>query len=250
MISAYYNQLAAFYKLLFRDWEASVEQQAAILDGVIRDFFGPNAHNILDAACGIGTQSIGLAQRGYAITACDISPAAIAAAREEAMRRRLQISFDEVDMRNLSARFSAPFDAIVALDNALPHLLGDDEIRLALTQFHRCTTPIGGCIISVRDYASMECTGTRMVPRQVHRVEQGRILVFDVWEFSGDFYDFTTYVVEEKDGEQPVTHAIRGGRYYCVTLATLERLIRQAGFPRVEVIQGRFYQPLVLGLKG
>jgi hypothetical protein len=37
-----------------------VERQASILDGIIREYFGGNVKSILDAACGIGTQSIGL----------------------------------------------------------------------------------------------------------------------------------------------------------------------------------------------
>jgi hypothetical protein len=61
MIESFYDQLSSYYKYIFRDWDASVHRQAAILDEVIREYFGENVHAILDAACGIGTQAIGLA---------------------------------------------------------------------------------------------------------------------------------------------------------------------------------------------
>jgi hypothetical protein len=42
---------------------------------------------------------------------------------------------------------------------------------------------------------------------------------------------------------------IRGGRYYCVTLARLETLLREAGFRQVTILRERFYQPLLVGTK-
>ena len=45
------------------------------------------------------------------------------------------------------------------------------------------------------------------------------------------------------------THAIRGGRYYCVTIATLERLLKEAGFSRVIIEREKFYQPVLVGVK-
>lgn len=72
MIASYYNQLASFYRYLFTDWKKSVVWHAEVLDSVIREFFDPHVHAILDAACGTGTQSIGLAQLGYQVVGSDI----------------------------------------------------------------------------------------------------------------------------------------------------------------------------------
>ena len=72
-IDAYYDRLAPYYPYLYQDWEAGVARQAAQLDTVIRECFGPRARTVLDAACGIGTQCLGLAGLGYAVSASDIS---------------------------------------------------------------------------------------------------------------------------------------------------------------------------------
>lgn len=250
MTNAYYDQLAPYYKFLFKDWEASVSRQAAQLDGVIREYFGPQARRVLDAACGIGTQCLGLAQLGYAVTASDLSPAAVEQAKTEAARRGLSITFGVADMRRLSDVHPGPFDVVLACDNAVPHLLSDADLLQAFEQFYRCTPPGGGCLLSVRDYARLEQrTGQVLYPRTAHTTAEGRVVVFDLWEFDGDYYDYTTYVVDDRNTPTAVTQVIRGGRYYLVTLPAIERLLRQAGFQRVVILTDRFYQPLVVGVR-
>ena len=249
MTEAYYDSLAPYYKFIYQDWEASVKRQAAALDSVIREFFGPNARHVLDAACGIGTQSIGLAELGYALTASDISAAAIEQARTAAAQRGLNVEFCRADMRQLWPVHQQQFDVVMACDNAVPHLLSEAEIYQAFEQFFHCTTPEGGCIISVRDYASMQRGGTQLYPRLTHEVEAGRLVIFDLWEFEGDYYDLTTYIVEDKGQPTAQASVVRGGRYYCVTIARLEELLKQAGFQRVLTLAERFFQPLIIGLK-
>jgi SAM-dependent methyltransferase len=246
---AYYDQLAPHYRLVYRDWEASVKRQASALDGVIREFIGPGARRVLDAACGIGTQSLGLAELGYQVTASDLSPEAVELARKEAARRKLRIDFGVVDMRRLSEVHRERFDVVLACDNAIPHLLTDDDILLALRQFQACTTPGGGCIISVRDYSQVGREGKAIHPRTVHETAGGRVAMFDVWEFDGDRYEMTTYVVHDRGGASAETQVIRGGRYYCVSLSRLEELLREAGFRLAGTFRDRFFQPLLVGLR-
>jgi SAM-dependent methyltransferase len=249
MIEGFYNQLSPYYKYLFQDWNASVDRQAAILDDVIREYFGQGVRSILDAACGIGTQAIGLAQKGYQLTASDISRAEIEKARLEAERRNLKIDFCPADLRTLQQTFHGKFDLVIACDNAIPHLLSEQEILQAFREFYRVTADAGGCIISVRDYEAMERGGRKLYPRTVHDVPQGKIVVFDCWEFDGDFYDITMYIVEDTGQATANTHVVRGGRYYCVSIATLERLMREAGFKQVITLRERYFQPSIIGLK-
>jgi SAM-dependent methyltransferase len=249
MIEGFYNQLSPYYKYIFQDWNASVERQAVILDEVIREYFGDQVCTILDAACGIGTQTIGLAQKGYQLTASDISEGEIEKARQEAAQRNLDIAFQVADMRNLQQSFQTKFDLVIACDNAVPHLLSDDEIRQAFGEFYQVTSESGGCILSVRDYDAMERGSRRLYPRQVRDIPEGKIVVFDCWDFDGDFYDITMYIVEDTGQATATTHVIRGGRYYCVSNSKLEMLMKEAGFKSVIVLKERFFQPLLIGLK-
>ena len=248
-IEAFYDHLAPYYKWLYADWDAGVTRQASLLDAVIRDACGPHVRAILDAACGIGTQTLGLAELGYRLTASDISSVEIELAQAEASRRGVIIDFCVADMRQLRQVHQRQFDVIIACDNAIPHLLSDADILLAFEQFYHCTVSGGACIISVRDYATMERGGRQFYPRLIHDTEEGRRILFDVWEFEGEYYDLTTYVIEDTGHDLAGTHVIRGGRYYCVTTETLEKLFRQAGFIEVRTLQDRFYQPLIVALK-
>jgi SAM-dependent methyltransferase len=249
MIESYYDKLAPFYKLIYQDWESSVRQQAAALHGVIQEYFGVHISRILDAACGIGTQSIGLAELGYSLTASDVSQAAVLIARTEAHKRGLQIEFTISDLRQMPEVYAHQYDLVIACDNAIPHLLSDNEILEAFHHFHRCTTSAGGCIISVRDYATMGPIGMQIYPRTVHVMGDRRVILFDVWQADGAFYDMTTYAVEDHGGETATTHVIKGGRYYCVTISKLESILKEAGFPKTVALRDRFFQPLILGLK-
>src|SRR4051794_39047527 len=102
-VATFYDQLAPFYHLIFPDWEASIQRQAADLEGIIREHWGEGRLTILDVACGIGTQALGLAALGHRVTASDVSAEAVQRARQEARRRALDIPFTVADMRQAFA---------------------------------------------------------------------------------------------------------------------------------------------------
>ena len=156
MTKTFYDELAPYYHLLYPDWEASMVRQSHGLAAVLQEFGVPPGAPILDAACGIGTQALGLSMLGYQVTASDLAPAAVARASREAESRGLHIAFSVADLRELAAVFSAPFAAVLACDNAVPHLLSDREILRAFSQCHRTLAPGGVLLISVRDYAAIE----------------------------------------------------------------------------------------------
>lgn len=139
----FYSELGDFYHLIYPDWEASVQRQAEVLDATIREVLRVS-ETVLDVSCGIGTQSLGLASRGYKVTASDLSPGTIERAKREALRRGLDISYSVADMRETYAHHVRQFDAILSCDNSMPHLLTDEDILTALKQLYLCTLPGGG----------------------------------------------------------------------------------------------------------
>lgn len=248
----YYDALAPYYHYIYGDWEASLDKQARALDGIIQEFFGSKTRTVLDAACGIGTQSIGLAELGYQVSASDLSRPALARAQEEAERRELEINFQQADMRRIAEVYSEPFDLVIACDNAVPHLPDDEEIGRAFDQFYRCTRPGGGCLITVRDYSRLERRANRpkLFPRHVHRAKGGRVVLCDVWDFSDmDHYQVTTYLIDDWGKDDVQVKAIRGGSYYCVKTPTLILLLREAGFAQVHELHDRFFQPVLAAVR-
>jgi 2-polyprenyl-3-methyl-5-hydroxy-6-metoxy-1,4-benzoquinol methylase len=176
--------MSPFYHLIFpRGWEASITAHAQALDKIVRDYWGDAVRHILDVSCGIGTQALGLASLGYRVTASDLSPKAVERAGREAAQRGLNIDFSVADMRRAYAHHGQRFDVVLSADNAVPHLLSDDEILRALKQFFKCCKDGGGCIISVRDYEKEAGTGNQVLNYGL-RVEKGvRYLIFQLREW-------------------------------------------------------------------
>jgi cyclopropane fatty-acyl-phospholipid synthase-like methyltransferase len=251
MTETFYNSLAPYYKYIYPNWDTSVQRQAEALDGVIRDFIGEKPKTVLDVACGIGTQSIGLAKIGYRVTSSDLSSAEIEQAQRETLKYGVQIDFQVVDMRRVWEAYQRQFDVVIACDNSVPHLLGDSEILLAFKQFYQCTKSGGCCIITVRDYAQLERKDKQkqIYPRTVHQTDGGQIVMFDVWNFDDDYYEMTTYIVDDVGKSEAKTQILRGGKYYCVGISTLEKLFQEAGFREVNTLRERFFQPLLIALK-
>ena len=101
----FYDNLASQYDKLFLDWQAATQGQAAMLSRIFADHgFDPSAR-ILDCACGIGTQAIGLAVLGYDVTASDISDGELDEARKRAEKIRVRLRFEHADFCALSAVF-------------------------------------------------------------------------------------------------------------------------------------------------
>lgn len=254
MTENFYDALAPYYKYVYADWDASVEWQANVLNAIMQEYLGAaeGQRTILDAACGIGTQSIGLAMLGHKITASDLSTGAIQQAKKEAQQKSLEIDFHVGNMKNVWDHLQTSFDVVIACDNSVPHLLNQEEILAALSQFYACTNAGGAAIITVRDYSKLQRRQgeKKMVPRYIHTAGAGQLVMFDVWHFyDADHYEMTTYLIKDDGSENVNVEAIKGGTYYCVEIPVLVDLFHQAGFQRVEVVEERFFQPVIVALK-
>jgi SAM-dependent methyltransferase len=241
----FYDALAPFYHLVFPDWEASIQRQAAALDEVIRAELGDGARTVLDVACGIGTQALGLAALGYDVTASDLSPGAVRRLRDEAARRGVRIDAKVADMRDAWDAHGRTFDVVLCADNALPHLLADGDIVDALRGFCRCTAPGGMCLVSIRDYAPIDLQTARMHPHGIREQDGARWVLFQVWDPRPPLYETSMYIVEDRGGQ--VQTRVMRATCYALPVSRLEELMTEAGFTEVRRLDDAFYQPLVIG---
>lgn len=251
----FYDTLAPYYHLIFADWEASMRRQGEALDRLIRAHCRRPARTVFDAACGIGTQALPLAARGYAVTGSDLAPASIERAKREAAARGLTVDFRVGDMRKPPG---SRFDAVIACDNAMPHLLTDADLLQAFEAFYHALLPGGLCLVSVRDYEAVERGGVQVHPYAARTENGTRYVLMQVWEWrdgsnataSGTapnmVYDTTMYVIEHPDGAPPAVHASRTA-YYAVSVGTLMQLMERAGFGGVQRADDVFYQPVLIG---
>jgi SAM-dependent methyltransferase len=239
----FYDSLAPFYHLLYPDWERGIRNQSTAIDEIIGRHW-PGAKTILDVACGIGTQAIGLARLGYTVTGSDVSPGAIARATSEVDHRGLHIELSVADMRSVYDHHRKTFDAVISCDNAVPHLLTDREIFEAFRQFYHCVRPGGGCLISVRDYAKEDCTKRQLKPYGIRDTDGSRWIGWQIWDPQPPYYQVSLYLIEDRGDAGCETHVTRSV-YNPVTISHLIGLLEQAGFMDVHRIDGVFFQPVI-----
>lgn len=247
-MAKFYDQLADYFHLIFQNWDETIDLQGQQLSELLKSEW-PKARSILDVSCGIGTQSIGLAKCGFTVTASDISSGAIKRAETETARLGVEVDLSVCDMRQAHNHHGSGFDVVISCDNSLPHLLTDQDLLMALKEMLACLSPGGGCVISVRDYESEERGKGLVKPYGVRTMDGFRYLLFQVWDFEGEYYDLTFYIIEENDSTQEVqTHALRS-RYYAISTVKLLDLMSEAGFEDVRRIDDVYFQPILIGTK-
>jgi SAM-dependent methyltransferase len=245
----FYDNLAPYYHLIFQDWDSAIRRQADRLSAAIAQTWGEETRSVLDVSCGIGTQAIGLAQKGYAVTASDLSAGAIERARAEADSRGLQINFSVADMREAHAHHAAQFDLVICCDNSITHLLADEDILLALREMYACVRPGGGCLLTVREYEKEERGRGLIKPYGLREDGPKQYLLLQVWDFDGDEYDLSFYIVEDdRAADVQNVHVFRT-RYYAIGTNRLLDLMRTAGFTDARRLDWDFYQPVLVGTK-
>jgi len=249
-VARFYDDLSNHYHLLLEDWDRSLDWQAELLEGLISDRLGPGAKRILDPACGIGTQALGLARRGHATAGSDISAAAVARAKREAKKRDLKLSLTVADMRSLSGYHAGPFDAVCIMDNSLTHLRKDKDLLSTLQECAALLRPEGLLLTSIRDYDVLLESRPKVTEPRVFDDKKSRRVVFQVWDWrkDGAGYRVHQYILRQKKKNSPVDPLLFTTDYWCLTRSRLFDLLAQAGFTAVEWLDPEatgFYQPIV-----
>jgi SAM-dependent methyltransferase len=230
-VEAFYDGFARDYDVAYAGrWDAAVERQGAALERVIHAAV-PGATSVLDCACGIGTQAIGLALRGFDVRATDVSGGAVERARREAERLGATATFAVADMRDL-APVPGTYDAVVACDNALPHLLSDDDLHAALTEIRGKLRPGGVLVATLRDFDEALRSRPPVAPTLVAAGPPRRVLVrLHDWDEAAPFHTLRAIVLTEQDrGWTAEEHT---ARYRALTRGELERAVAAAGLKNV-----------------
>jgi SAM-dependent methyltransferase len=236
-VAGFYDGLAADYHLAYGgDWESAVERQGAGLHELIQRAL-PGAADVLDCSCGIGTQAIGLARRGYRVCGTDVSESEIDRARLEAERLGAPVSFGVADFRDLSS-VSGVFDTVISCDNAIPHLLDEDDVPKALQQMRAKLRPGGLLVVTMRDFDRALIERPAIAPPEIESGPPRRVLVrLHDWDEGRPFYTVRFLVLTQNDSGWSV--AEHTTRYRAITRDELTRAAVAADFGDVTWLPGR-----------
>jgi SAM-dependent methyltransferase len=247
--AATYDELADHYHLIFENWEASVERQAAVLSSILERQCGlRSAGRILDCACGIGTQVLGLAGLGFQVHGSDVSDHAVARARLEASQRGLDIQFSIANMVDLTCLGNSVFDAVICMDNALPHLESAEQLLEATDQIRTRLRSGGVFMASIRDYDRLMEERPVIQGPSFYSDQEGRRIVFQVWDWVDDRrYVFHLYITRQLSEGWQTFHSCAG--YRALRKDEVTAALSQARFRNARWLlptESGFYQPIVL----
>ena len=120
-----------------------------------------------DLGTGPGTQAISLAERGFVVTGTDISPTAVARAKEAAKARRVSVTFVADDIR--ATKLTGPFDLI--FDRGCLHVLPPERWERYTRTVVRLLSP-GGWLF-LKCFSALEPRETvphRFTPAEIRSV--------------------------------------------------------------------------------
>ncbi len=247
----FYDSLAHDYHLIFADWNKSIERQGLALDRLVCAYTPGAPLDVLDCSCGIGTQALALAAHGYRVHATDISPASVERGIQEAAARQLPVSFGVADMRMLDSQVAGEFDVVLTCDNAVPHLLTDEDLRQALRGMRARLRDDGLLLISIRDYDQLVIDKPNATMPQVYDDEDGRRIVFQVWDWAGQTaeqtYTVNMFIVRQTDSGWQTSHYAT--TYRALQRAELDELLAACGFVDIRWHMPQdtgYYQPVVV----
>jgi SAM-dependent methyltransferase len=156
---------------------------------------GLKGNRLLDVACGTGKSFIPMLQRGWEVTASDISPAMVELARGKVGDA---VDLSVADMRELPD--FGRFDLVWCLDDAVNYLLSGEELGQALNGMRRSLGPGGLLMFDVNaleayrtffaEEVVVERDGRRLVWKGRSTADAGPGAIseasFEVWPLEGD----------------------------------------------------------------
>jgi ubiquinone/menaquinone biosynthesis C-methylase UbiE len=149
-----YEDFAHVYDRFMGD--TTYDEWTAYIDAVLKEH---GARTLLDLACGTGNITIPLGQKGYDLTAADISADMLSEARMKADEAGLNILFLMQDMRRLDLYDTV--DAVICTCDALNYLLSEDDLLAAFKRVSLFLNPGGVFIFDVNsEYKYMEILGS------------------------------------------------------------------------------------------
>lgn len=249
-VNTFYEELAEYYHLIFEDWDSSIKRQAAVLNRLLIPEAIGKPLKILDCACGIGTQSIGLAMSGHRVVASDLSEAAVLRARTEAQSRGLTIPFCVSDMTSLDEITETGFDVAIAMDNALPHL-SVEQLKQAAGAIASKLRPGGLFLATIRDYDALILEKPAVQGPVFCGAPGSRRIVHQVWDWDaylgeGSGNILHVYITVESEEGWQSHHFV--STYRCLLRQELTEALANAGFVDVRWLmpsETGSYQPMV-----
>ena len=250
--NSYYDYFATRYKYIMSDYEYKISTEGKLLAQLFNQYSNRPVHSVLDCTCGIGVQTISLAQIGFDVYGTDISSGEIEVAKTETLRHNLHITYKVADCRNLENAFTRKFDAIISIDSALTHLLDEENMYCALHSIYERLEYGGIFIASFRDYDKMiEEKPAWAYPTRYRKTENGYAIILRHFDWNVDKCTSSQFYIEVEDQKEPKLF-YSTYKQWAITREKLLSISKKLPFSNSFWLfpdKTRFYQPIFCALK-
>lgn len=164
---------------------------------------------VLDCAAGTGPLAVGLAQRGFDVTATDASAGMVERTRALAAANGARLDVRRCVWEDLGAQGFEPFDAVFCVGNSLAHAPGREARRVALQAMADVMRPGALLVLTSRNFEQMraERFGLRVFDHVVVREGRRGVVIYSWWlgERWEDRHGFDVAVALVGDGGEVET---------------------------------------------
>jgi ubiquinone/menaquinone biosynthesis C-methylase UbiE len=224
--------MALDFDCLFEDVDDLTYREALSLDHILRQY---GVRTVLDCACGTGIQSIGLAQKGYQVSASDISTRILERLREKARSKQLTMEIKRADFRNLKPWKGTKFDAVICCGNSLTLVPHAEDISRSLRSMVQVTkTPGGVAILGLHNYLKLKREGKTLLVRRAVIGNDEAELALDLRFFGTERVQVTYMLAQFIHGRWRLKAYTKS--YICLAADELRNAMLSAGFRSVKLL--------------
>lgn len=240
-----YERFAEFYDLIYKEI-MNYEREADDLEKVFAEFGKHRIRQVLDVACGTGSHSLILAERGYEVTGIDSSEMMIKEAKKKASKENINVEFFVQDMRSI--KLNKKFDCAICMFGGLGYILTRYDLACAFSSLKQHIRDNGLVI-----FEFWSIGGIKPTPFQSWiKVQKKGLTLYRLSEsnfdpqtdvLTIDFHFIALWTNKPKETFSE-THKIR-----CYTLAEMKQHLEDCGFALVSAfacdVQGtqKFEEP-------
>jgi SAM-dependent methyltransferase len=161
-----FKEYAAYYDLIYKDKD--YEKEVDFIEDIFEDIFGASKpKKILEVGCGTGNYTKILVDRGYEVTAVDVSEDMLKLAREKCTSK-----FTKGDISDVT--LNGKFDTCIAMFAVMGYITENTEIIKALNNIYAHLKPNGIFVFDVWNGLAV----LRLLPEQrIKEVESDEIKI-------------------------------------------------------------------------
>ena len=233
-----YDQFASDYDH-FVNWKNRLSGELPFIEKNLNQLKGSakNKIKLLDAATGTGMHAIALAKEGFEVAGADLSTEMINIARRNAQDAGVNVRFEAVGFGSLVATFSGQsFDALLCLGNSLPHLLNENDLKKAISDFATCLRPGGWLLIQNRNFDEVMGRQDRWMEPQTFSEGDTQWVFERFYDFNADGSIQFNVVSLKRQGQEAWSSRVFSTTLRPILRDELVKLLQEQGFTSIRTL--------------